>query len=173
MKLPYLCALAGLSLGALACAEMNCTALGCPNGVQVTITTESGAWADGDYTLKLDADGSATDCVFSLPEDLPSEGNSQADLDCGAGLTAAIAQVVNCTTFSDGNVVGQSCEPVPDQFYVQVFITSQPESLSVELSRGEEVVLTDTQDPSYEEREINGPGCGVCRQATYELVVEP
>jgi hypothetical protein len=87
----------------------------------------------------------------------------------GEQVSAVIWPRTECVTTRQGDAVRQSCTPIADEYDLQLSVDGLPPSLKIELSRDERLVVSDTRAPAYVDREINGSGCGYCRQASYEL----
>lgn len=148
-----------------------CTLVGCSDGVHGTVAPESGVWEEGEYRLEVVPDGAKSTCQFAVPADLPKSGTITT-LDCGSAATATLWARTECTTTQHGDAVSHTCDPLPDQYELQVDIDGTPSKLAVRLTRGSDTVLDDSRTLSYEETSPNGPECGpTCRQAGFELSV--
>jgi hypothetical protein len=140
----------------------DCTDIGCADGVFVKAEPESGVWQAGEYELTITVDGVTDHCGFSLPSELPT-ANVTTLLDCGAVVHANLYASGGCT---------DNCS-LADAFQLNVTLNSSPTSVELELTRDDEVVLSDSRDVEYDDVYPNGPDCGgACKQSHYELAVE-
>lgn len=166
---PWVVAAAALALNGSACdAGVECTEIGCVDGVLFDLLPADGTWADGAYTLTVTFDGIEHRCEFQLPDALPRSG-SISSLDCG-DLTAEIAPRVTCTETRNGGSVSQSCTPIPDQYDLLLSAYATPAESSITLARDGETILSDARTLDYDESRPNGEECEpACRQAHVEL----
>jgi hypothetical protein len=153
------------------CSTHDCTAIGCIDQATLTFKTADGTWADGGYTMSIDASGTVHRCTFQLPADFPATG-SLATVSCEPTLDVFIEQEVMCTETRTGDGVSQSCTPVAGHFHISANLPDTPESVTVTLSRDGVELLNTSQMLAYETVQPNGPECGPgCRESSLELTV--
>jgi hypothetical protein len=138
------------------------------NRTNITVQSPNNAWALGSYTLKVDADGTATTCTLQMPTSAPLGG---APADCGAGspVTASVVPIASCpkpVCYQDGTCSQMSCTPVPGQFELSITIPSLSPHVGVNLSVGGKSLLVGTLTPQSTTTEPNGKGCGFCTNAS-------
>ncbi len=154
----------GLVLSSLAVAcdvGDDCEPIECANGVWVTAAPEGDVWDAGEYELTVAYDGEVESCSFELPKALPTS-RVTIYLDCGPRVRASLFALGDCTSCS-----------INDGVELQLFLDATPEELSIELTRDEETVLSDTRGVDYEQIYPRGEECGGgCRQSRFELEVE-
>jgi hypothetical protein len=141
------------------------------DGATLTFRTDDNEWPAGSYTLTLDYGAEHASCTFSVPDDLPENG-SVGVVTCTQPWMASLNYEVMCVEHRNGDSVGQSCTPIPDQYYLSVTLSGTPDSVTVLLERDDEPLLEETHALSYAESRPNGPECDpLCRQASVEIRV--
>jgi hypothetical protein len=163
MNESYRRALAVMILGSVAasCDVSSCTDITCVDQTLVIAAPKSGVWQAGTYELQITHDEETAQCAFKLPDDI---SDATTLIDCGKSMVASFSASRACT---------DSCT-IDDQFELRLSFDSKPSSLSIELSRDGDVVLSDSRTVEYTEFYPGGRECGgACEQARVQLVVEP
>ena len=117
-----------------------CTAIGCHDGLVVSVTPTS-SWPHGEYRFTIEADGKTTTCTGRLP--LP---------DCD---TRAL------TCDDDDVSIGESgCAlPATDHAFSDIVLPSGPASVTVTIELDGQALATQAWTPAYQTVQPNGPGC--------------
>jgi hypothetical protein len=142
-----------LALSNAACGiGHSCTDSGCQSGISVSVVPKSGVWQDGHYLLALALDDKTATCSFAVPDDLPAQG-SPSSLDCGRAVHVEL---------SSGPEDGVALHlALPD-----------PDTLKINLSRDDSVILNESPMLHYRENQPN-PGCvPICRNATVDFTTD-
>ena len=151
-----------LALLAAGCG-LECSEVGCGGGLGVQISTPDGAWPEGTYTLTLTADGQTSTCTLAL--DTPLAPSDSRNFTCDRDTSAALSN--ERRSDEDGDVITNDL--VPGRYRLTTGLPTQPDRVQVTLQRDDRTLLQGEATPDYEENEINGPGCGVCRQGAVTL----
>jgi hypothetical protein len=160
--------LAMVLLGGSSCSSETesgrpCTAIGCTDGVHVSVLT--GGLEDGDYTLRVTLDGQAYECKLSVPGDLPAPGTGQG-FDCSPELRDAL--VMSRSSCDDA----ATCPPA-GPLSLSFTPTGFPESVVVRLERDGETVAEGERSVEYHQIFPNGPDCdGGCKLAGVEFLFD-
>jgi hypothetical protein len=143
-----------------------CTEIGCVDQFSATIEAASASLRPGDHELDVTVDEAWLSCRFSIPvEPIPMGGLPAAD--CDHVLTLFVGPAVTCTTFDDGAVKGQRCDPVPGRVQERLTVTGTPTYVGVRQWAGDTLIFTQMITPIYELTRPNGPECEpTCRQAS-------
>ena len=129
-------------------AGKGCTALGCTNGLTLSIVPPQ-RWAAGAYRFVIDADGQVETCTGSLPLPPCSQGSA---LTCTGPAIAQIGE--------SGCALGAS-----EQGFSSINFTTGPTRVNVEVERDGHVIGGGKLMPTYATVHPNGPACGpACRQ---------
>ena len=100
--------------------------------------------------------------------DPPSDGVQGT---CSSGDTLVLTQEVSCTqSCSNGGCTG-SCAPIPGQFHQTLTFNRTPIHVAITVSRDGRQLVQDSARFMYIASEPNGPGCGVCHQASHEVTI--
>jgi hypothetical protein len=135
--------------------EQNCTALGCINGLRVSLEKAT-PWAAGNYTFAFDLDGTAVTCKGALP---------LKACDAGPSLTCDVADKVQ---------VGESgCAMGPETHgFSDVQIGSSPRAVALKISREDQVMHEAKLAPTYATSRPNGEACEpVCNSASERVAL--
>jgi hypothetical protein len=150
----------------------SCNASGCIDGVAVILKSETGAWSNGAYDVEVDVNDRTLKCHFMLPDQLPGP-TSTPSIECDVGLDAYLSQSAECEEAKQGNAASQRCTPIDDQYDLLLIVVGTPKQLPLRVSRDASQIWSEEPSPAYQERDQNGPGCGICRGATVELTFAP
>jgi hypothetical protein len=142
-----------------------CTAIGCSDSFNVTVTPAAGTFPAGEHEVVIAIDGSAPrTCTFRFP----FTGSIESARCTGeGGLNLTVWPLQTCQTITQGGAVGQSCTPIPGKFEERLTVPGLPARLRItqRLAQGE-VYLDRDVTPRYEEFYPNGKDCGgACKQA--------
>lgn len=170
----------------------DCTAIGCVNGVNITLRMPDNQWPAGSYELAFTIDGDTHSCGLVIPDEGPGEPGRVVNLSCEPQIgeqhrlgQRVEAQLIptGCTEQPTGDAVSQSstqmqtpnthCEPIEGAWLLSARFYGAAESLRVTAQRDGSTLLDRTLQPEYEENRPNGPDCEpTCLQANVELMVE-
>ena len=152
-------------LGVASCSsdteeQRDCTAIGCTDGVQVSVLT--GALEDGNYTLRVTLDDDTYDCTLSVPDDLPERGTGHR-LNCPPELRDSIV------------VSRSSCDmaecPARDPLGLSFTPIGFPETIVLRLERDGETLIEEERSIEYRQIFPNGPECDSgCKAAGVEFL---
>jgi hypothetical protein len=143
-------------LGCDSSSQTACTAIGCTDGLAVTVTPTS-AWPAGDYRFTIEADGVTTTCTGSLP--LPACGT--AAITCEGGEPDAV-------------MIGESgCALAESEHaFSDIMFTATPASVAVTVEFGGTQIGAGSWSPEYQTSQPNGPECEpTCTNASVELAL--
>ena len=142
-----------------------CTAIGCNDQLNITMTPGRGGFPAGLHTVTVLIPGEAArTCEFVLAA---STGTTAPVAKCSPGLRTNIFQKQRCMTVQSGQSVGQSCEPVPGELYEQIVVEGTPAKLRLTQRVGGTTLFDGDLSPAYVETRPNGPMCEpVCKQAS-------
>jgi hypothetical protein len=74
--------------------------------------------------------------------------------------------------YEDEDSQSQSCTPIPDQYYLEVWLEGTPATADVVLARDGTGLIDESVSFEYNASRPNGPECDpLCHQAAYELDV--
>jgi hypothetical protein len=137
--------------------ERNCTLLGCgPSSHQLG----SEPWPPGDYEVVIAYEQSGSvevNCSFRI-----GAASTSGDDDAGAFEDEAMA---DCSQTTGGTIAVWAT----DRARLQMF--DSPASFELSIKREGRVLFDETVTPDYAASEINGPGCGVCRNTSETIDV--
>jgi hypothetical protein len=139
----------GVALAQTGCGH-GCDEIGCQPGVSVDLGTVFEE--PGTYRVTVIADGDTTVCTLTLPRTEGEDCDSEAAWTSGRG---------EATTSGSGD---QSQGPARN--LTGVTVIGEPATIDVTVERNDQEVLSDTVTPEYREVEINGEGCGTCREGS-------
>jgi hypothetical protein len=149
--------------------EKACTAIGCEDGVSITVRPREGTFPPGKHSVLIATaeGGPIKTCTFTAPADVQVAGGFVA-AECTGGVMLSVSPRTTCTTMRTGDSVSQACTPIPGQFEERIFIRGTPARVRV-IQKTEETFLDRELTPSYANARPNGPECEpVCRQASTE-----
>lgn len=133
----------------------SCTDIGCVSSADVSVTSKSGLWQEGNYVLELTLDGQPTACSFAIPSDLPPPG-SASPVDCDRSVSGELLWGSSAT-----NVVE-----------LRLRLPSEPKTVKVDLSLYDTLILSETQQMIYSENQPNA-GCEpICRNGTADFTID-
>jgi hypothetical protein len=144
--------------------DRSCTELACSAGVGLELTTPDGAWPTGAYRLTVTSIQRTITCTLTLDE--PLEPTASQSFACDSAVFVNLVNESRCLEPTNS----LSCSQVEGRHRLVGSIDTLEDRLTVELRRDDQPLLSTEVTPAYTEREINGPGCGVCRHATVALV---
>ena len=132
-----------------------CDEIGCQPGVEVDL----GRVFDepGSYRVTVAVDGETTVCMVTLPR-MAAESCDGEDV-----WTQGRGEVT-----SSGNAESQG----PARNLTGVSVLGEPEQIEVAIELDGQQLLRDTVTPVYRDEEINGEGCGTCRQGAALVEVD-
>jgi hypothetical protein len=149
--------------------EKPCTAIGCEDGVSISLRPREGTFPAGKHSVLIATaeGGPIKTCTFTAPTDVQVAGGFVA-ADCTGGVMLSVSPRVTCTTMQSGEAVSRTCTPIPGQFEQRIFIRGTPSRVRI-IQKTEETFVDRELTPSYADAQPNGPGCGpACRQANAE-----
>jgi hypothetical protein len=145
----------------------SCTGLGCFDRATLTLLTASAAWTAGTYTVDLNVDGTPATCTLVVPD--PPSGRVEGT--CSSGDTLVLEQEVSCTQTCGNGVCSGSCAPIPGQFHQTLTFNGTPIQVAITVSRDGRQLVQDNVRLRYVASEPNGAGCGVCHQASHDVMI--
>jgi hypothetical protein len=149
--------------------ERACTAIGCEDGVSITLRPREGTFPAGKHTVFIATaeGGPVKRCTFTPPTDAQVSGGFVA-ADCTGGVMLSVSPRVTCTTMQSGQAVSQSCTPIPGQFEERIFLRGTPARVRI-IQSAQETFVDQELTPTYANARPNGPDCEpLCRQASTE-----
>ena len=149
----YLLACVALLLSCVGgCGQKACTEIGCMPAA--TVIFDRALPSTGAYQIDVIVDGK-TAC--------PSDGPT----------TACEPTYGRITTGSEV-VVTAARKPLPTGGFAALAVKGEPSRIEVTISaEGKTIASSAFESIVYDDVEINGPGCGGCRQATLRLTIQP
>ena len=140
-----------LSMSSCVLLGGHCTEMGCDDQFLITLTQDDGGWSGA--ALELNIDGREVDCA--APE---GAGRSVfAESQCDSDVRFSVREDADCTEFTDGDTVGQSCEP-NGRYLAEVRIGGVPRRVTVRVVDGG-TLAEQTFEPEYDDNQPNGMGC--------------
>jgi hypothetical protein len=147
-----------------------CTDIGCGVGLQLTVHPPNNIWPTGGYAFEFRFASEQHNCTIAIPDSLPADSRSTAELNCEPQLDASFSPETKCSDPRTGETVRQACVPVPGHWILEVSKEGTPATVAVRVERDGVLLLEAEESPKFEESRPNGPGCGpVCKQTTVEL----
>ena len=139
-------------LSLVSCGESGeyCTEMGCIDGVQINF--EPDITTHGAYVFSVTMDGITEICEYSLP--FTEESGEYGTCD-GENIWLTIS----------GTALDASQHSIPD-----MYIPLSPTSVSIEITRDDVLITSNTFEPEYEEFAPNGKECGpICYSAGHTI----
>lgn len=138
----------------------HCTLIGWQEGMTVELSPSLYDVGDGRYRIEVVADGEVVEVVFDLTRD----------------GTTCVQPVDDChyvaRELADGRRLDVQVGPYDvTAGYSDDGPAGGPDTLTVTVARGDRVINTATYTPTYDQRELNGRGCGVATTARATLRV--
>jgi hypothetical protein len=140
-----------------------CTLIYCQESARLTLGTPSGRLPAGNYDVQVIIDGVAADCTLAVSDAPPNFVQGACSVRI---LTLNLEAEVGCQSVSQGSSAGQSCTPVSGQFHLTAVVGATPAKVGVVVLRDGVEIGRDTIALQYSASEPNGPGCGLCHQAS-------
>jgi hypothetical protein len=158
-------ALAG-ACGKSADDELDCTLIGCDDGVHVVVRPADQGWAAGNYTVEISTGKDSHKCTAALPNPSPWTFESTTFQCDRSSLRVFLRRADGCDDEHDGGAAGITCGSL------ELEIPGTPSSLHVRIDRSGETVLDESWRPKYRELQPNGPDCGpICRRSSTEATL--
>ena len=127
------------------------------------VSTPDDTWPTGVYELTLTTDGHPRSCTLDLAEPLPPVG--VVYFECSEPMSALLNNSLSYSPKPGTSTV------VEGHHQIQAGVAGLPASVRVELRRDGQLLLDQQQAPAYQDNEVNGPGCGTCRQGTVSMTI--
>ena len=133
--------------------EKMCTAIGCNNGLRITVKKAT-PWLPGNYIFSFDIDGKAVECKGALP--------LQA---CDAGPS------LSCTPDAVVQVGESGCALPPTQHgFSDISVRGEPQAVKLKVLFDDKPLKSADVTPNYVTTQPNGASCEpTCRNASAEV----
>jgi hypothetical protein len=145
---------------------LNCTLIGCNDGVHVVVRAARDAWPAGDYFVEVSAGKDSHTCTATLPN--PSQSIFEnTTLRCERNSSFGFfSRSQSCDGELDGGTDGDTCGTL------ELELPGTPPSVRVRIDRNGENILDKSLQPKYRESQPNGRGCApICERSSTELTL--
>lgn len=146
--------------------ELDCTEMGCGDGLSVSLRSHDGSLAAGTYSLLVRVDdGALVRCEIVLAD--TSGAQYHTALCDETSVHFSLSPQTHCVTEEHDDAVSQSCTPIADRWDFSIGVSGTPRSLRFQLLHDESVLTFQSLVPEYSTFYPNGEECGgACRQAS-------
>lgn len=152
-----------------ACDTRTCTDIGCQDQVEVRFGAEDGR-ATGTYVVVVQAEEFSTECQVTVGNGGLGVGGQGGAIGQGGAAEPNGGGGSDSLEFEClSNLPGLSVEVLGTERLEGILIYDAWEEISIQVTRGDELLLNESFEPDYTELAPNGEDCPpVCSVATHE-----